>query len=88
MEYRGNNQKIENLLNLALEVPEDTREKSLNLNVGYEEGGRWELIVKYNGDLSGLREQGVTVEELIAGYAILTAPQELVERIASLPQIA
>ena len=87
MEYRGNNQKIENLLNLALEVPEDTREKSLNLNVGYEEGGRWELIVKYNGDLSGLREQGVTVEELIAGYAILTAPQELVEGIASLPQI-
>ncbi len=87
MDYREDNQKIENLLNLALEVTEGTREKSLNLNVGYESGGRWELIVKYNGDLSGLDEKGVVTEELIAGYAILTVPETLVDEIAALPQI-
>lgn len=83
-----NNQKIENLLNLALETPESTREKSLNLNVGYEEAGNtWELIVKYNGDLSALRERGIVVEELIAGYAILTVPEGEVNNIAELPRI-
>lgn len=82
------NQKIENLLNLALETPESTREKSLNLNVGYEEAGNtWELIVKYNGDLSELRERGIVAEELIAGYAILTVPEAEVNNVAELPQI-
>lgn len=82
------NQKIENLLNLALETPESTREKSLNLNVGYEEAGNtWELIVKYNGDLSALRERGIVAEELIAGYAILTVPEEEINNVAKLPQI-
>ena len=82
------NQKIENLLNLALETPESTREKSLNLNVGYEEvGNTWELIVKYNGDLSELRERGIVAEELIAGYAILTVPEAEVDNVAELSQI-
>lgn len=82
------NQKIENLLNLALETPESTREKSLNLNVGYEEAGNtWELIVKYNGDLDILRERGIVAEELIAGYAILTVPEAEVNNVAELPQI-
>lgn len=82
------NQKIENLLNLALETLESTREKSLNLNVGYEMAGNtWELIVKYNGDLSELRERGIVAEELIAGYAILTVPETEVDNVAGLPQI-
>ena len=46
------NQKIENVLALALQTPEPVREKSLNLNVGFTEETRtWELIVKYNGAL-------------------------------------
>ena len=82
------NQKIENLMNLALETPESTRKKSLNLNVGYDEAGNtWELIVKYNGDLSVLRERGIVAEELIAGYAILTVPEAEVGNVAELPQI-
>lgn len=44
------NQKIENVLALALQTPDSVREKSLNLNVGFTEETRtWELIVKYNG---------------------------------------
>lgn len=82
------NQKLENLLNLAIETPLGQRERSLNLNVGYEEVARtWELIVKYNGELSGLTALGIEAEELIAGYAILTVPEELVEQVAELEQI-
>lgn len=82
------NQKFENMLNLALETPEEVREKTLNLNVGFEEQGRtWELIVKYNGSLAALQEQGILVEELLAGYAILTVPEVLVDEVAQYPQI-
>ncbi|MGN1148768.1 MAG: S8 family serine peptidase, partial [Lachnospiraceae bacterium] len=83
-----NNQKLENLLNLAIETPEAVREKSLNLNVGFETVSRtWEVIVKYNGDLSRLPDQGVGVEELLAGYAILTVPENLVDAVGKLPEI-
>lgn len=83
------NQKIENVLALALQTPEPVREKSLNLNVGFTEETRtWELIVKYNGALkeavSGLP---VTAEELIAGYGLLTVPEDLVDTVSRLPQI-
>lgn len=83
------NQKIENVLALALQTPEPVREKSLNLNVGFTEETRtWELIVKYNGDLkeavSGLP---VTAEELIAGYGLLTVSEDLVDTVSRLPQI-
>ena len=83
-----NNQKLENLLNLALETPYEQREKSLNLNVGYAEKTKsWELIVKYNGELNLLRDMGIKAEELIAGYAILTVPQNLVNKVAELPSV-
>ena len=45
------NQKLENLLNLALNVTQEELEKSENLSVGYEtEQGKWEVIVKYSGE--------------------------------------
>ena len=73
-------QKLENILNLALETPEEEREQTESLNVGYSAESRsWELIVKYHGSLDRLREQNIVVEELIAGYAILTVPETLVD---------
>ena len=75
-----NNQKLENLLNLALDADENERELSEILDVGYDPIEKeWELIVKYHGSLDGLREQKILVEELIAGYAILTVPETLVD---------
>ena len=45
------NQKLENLLNLALNATPEELEKSENLSVGYEtEQGKWEVIVKYSGE--------------------------------------
>ena len=82
------NQKLENLLNLALSATPSERERSESLNVGYEpEVQMWELIVKYHGSLDRLREQNIVVEELIAGYAILTVPEALVDTVSDIPEI-
>ena len=81
-------QKFENMLNLALETPQQTRERTDNLNVGFEEENRtWEVIVKYHGELGQLEMYGILVEELIAGYAILTVPERQMEQLAVFEQI-
>lgn len=89
-------QKFENILNLALDTPVEERDKSLELNVGYEEeDNTWELIVKYHGNLrDGLSSflslpQGrlLRIEELIAGYAILTVPESFMDSLAAVEEI-
>ncbi len=83
-----NNQKLENVLNLALDTSSELRTKSGNLNVGYEVSeNTWELIVKYNGDIRFLEDMGIGVELLINSYAILTVPEPLVDRVADVPEI-
>ena len=43
-------QKLENLLNLAMNALPHERAKSENLNVGYDPTTRlWDVIVKYSG---------------------------------------
>ena len=84
-------QKRENLLNLALETPQEERIRTENLNVGYEATTRsWEVIAKYHGALAeavrGI-SAGIRVEQLIAGYAILTVPEELVDAVTDLEEI-
>ena len=82
------NQKLEGVLNLSLEATGEEREKSRQLDVGYlEEEKRWELIVKYNGSLQPLSGDLIQVEELIAGYAIVTLPESLIESFAELPEV-
>lgn len=89
-------QKYENILNLALDTPAAERGRSLELNIGYEEeDNTWELIVKYHGSLrDGLSPflalpQGglLRIEELIAGYAILTVPESFMEMLAAVEEI-
>lgn len=88
MDGSSMSQKFENLLNLALETPEQTREKTDNLNVGFESvENTWEVIIKYHGDLSFLSEYGIGAEELIAGYAILIVPARQMEQLALFEQI-
>ncbi len=84
------NQKAENLLNLALDTPLQERMQSANLNVGYTQEDRtWEVIVTYHGSLVELSNRfvGVTAEELIYGYGILTIPQNLVREVLSQREI-
>ena len=85
-------QKLDNLLNLALDATEEEREKSRNLNVGYEKQTRkWEIIVKYS-------EMGDSVEALLGGpeisvvpllgrYAIVTLPESMLDEYSRRPQI-
>lgn len=81
-------QKNENILNLALQTPPEERERSLELDVGFDRQEKtWELIVKYHGSLQSLTERGIVVEELIAGYAILTVPESKMERLSEEEQI-
>lgn len=82
------NQKLENLLNLALDTAPKERARSQELETGYDPASRmWELIVKYSGSLEGIRELGVRVDEMRNEYAILTVPEELIEEVSAFPQI-
>lgn len=81
-------QKLENMLNLALDATEAEREKSLQLNVGYDPlEKQWEVIVKYSGDLREVLGAEIPIVELLNGFAILTVPQSLIERLTDYPQI-
>ena len=82
------NQKLEDVLQLALQTPEEIRERTDDLNVGFNGSTRtWELIVKYHGNLDALEDLNIQVEYLIAGYAILTVPEQLVDRMAEVEEI-
>ena len=83
------NRKISPELTMALETPESEREKSLNLNVGYNKlFDEWELIVRHTGSLAPIREElDISIEELLGGYAIMRIPQYLIERLSDYPEI-
>ena len=81
-------QKNENLLNLALDVTAAERAALPELETGYDESARsWEVIVKYHGSLQKLEAAGIGVEELIAGYAILTVPESEMALLEAAEQI-
>ena len=88
-------QKLDNLLNLAMDSTEEEREKSRNLNVGYDEQTRmWEIIVKYSGatgeeagkeDSAGLLGgPGLSVVPLLGGYAVVTLPEDMLDEYSRL----
>lgn len=91
-------QKLDNLLNLALDATEEEREKSRNLNVGYEKQTRkWEIIVKYSGMgianeeafdgmKYGVRNAGDSVETLLGGDEISVVPLLGGYAIVTLPE--
>lgn len=81
-------QKLENLLNLALDASPDERERSLELDVGYNPIEReWDLIVKYSGSLDVVRGIAASVTELANEYAIVTISESRIPELASFPEI-
>ena len=77
-------QKLENLLNLALSATEEERLKSSILNVGYSaEEKEWDLIVKYTGNLKQYENDRIKVVELYNEYAIITVPENLITKSIS-----
>lgn len=92
-----NSQKAENLVNLSLDATREEREASPVLLAGTDSSGEsgstisenlWEIIVKYHGNLAQYEseEQNIFIEELLAGYAIVTLPESRVEWLASLEE--
>ena len=83
-----NSQKLEDLLNLSLDADEEERERSPSLQTGYLPGEkRWELIVRYFGDISRLEEENIPVEKLLGGCGIITVPEDRIPYIAAMPEI-
>lgn len=85
-----NNEKLENLLNLALNATPEEREKSLELNVGYDTASRsWEVIVKASGGFDLLPElfPQITIHPLLNGYGILTVPADLLDALSERPEL-
>lgn len=82
------NEKIDNLLNVSLELSDNEREKADELSAGFDsKDNTWEVIVKYNGDIGFLTEYGVTITKLYGGYAVLVIPENNIETVASFSQI-
>ena len=82
------NQKIDNLLNLAMNVTQQEREKSESLNVGYDSKTKfWDVIVKYSGSESGLAGENIQVVPLLGGYAVVTLPETEIAEYSDREQI-
>lgn len=77
-------QKIDNLLNLAIDATSEERQKSGNLNVGYDPIERtWDVIVKYTGPESGLSGSGIQAVPLLGNYAVVTLPESEIDRYSN-----
>ena len=77
-------QKLENLLNLALGATQQERRESLELEVGYDiQDQLWELIVQFSGQPEELAMEGIQITPLLGQYAIVRLPQELIAPFAS-----
>lgn len=82
-------QKMDNLLNLALSVTPQEREKSRSLSVGYSPGeDRWQVVVKYSGSAEGLGGENIQVSPLLGGYAVVSILEKDIGEYARRPQIA
>ena len=81
-------QKRENLLNLSLTATPSERQEVPELRTGYfTEDNTFEVIVRYQGDLSFLENDGIPVTYLLFQYAILLVPERRMDEITALPQI-
>ncbi|MBQ2239104.1 MAG: hypothetical protein II321_06680, partial [Lachnospiraceae bacterium] len=82
-------QKIETQLNLSLSLPESTRQKSEALSSGFiKDSDAWDLIIKYNGDLSSITEEiPMIITYLYQQYAIVRIHQKDILKLSSFPQI-
>lgn len=82
------NQKLENLLNLALDATAAEREQSPELNIGYNQSeNTWDLIIKYMGNLSDILGEDVPRAELLNGFAVITLEESRIEALSRIPGI-
>lgn len=83
-----NDQKLENLLNLALNATPEERTRSTNLNVGYDAvENTWEVIIKYTGNLESIRQTAEEVTQLFGGFAVVRIRESALPLLTDIPQV-
>lgn len=84
------NQKIELLLGAAINASPAELSEDSELATGYDkETGIWEIIVRHTGIPDSFHDSfpDIDVTLLLAGYAIMRLPQNLIEPLSKLPYI-
>ena len=81
--------KADNQLNLAVATPEAEREKTQDLNTGFNEVTKeWELIVKYHGNLEELAGQLLfKAVPLLNSYAVITIAENKIPALLAREEI-
>lgn len=76
--------KIDNQLNLALDISNTVREQTLDLDTGFNrEFQTWELIVRYIGNLDELAQRiNFTYVILMNQYAVITIREDRIRELA------
>ena len=84
-----NTGKIDNQLNLALDVGNTIREQTIDLDTGFNKDFQtWELIVRYVGDLDSLAQKyDFSYVALINQYAVITIREDQIRDLARETQI-
>lgn len=88
--YSMEDNKIENSLELSLQLPEEQREKSSALSSGFSpESGKWEVILRITGQIETLAQAFPEAEFslLSGGYVIGRIPQEQIAALTDLEQV-
>ncbi len=81
-------QKLSQDLNVALSATPREREQSLDLNTGFEEESeRWNVIIRYVGDVSMLETEDIQITPLLGQYAIVNLPQSQLGDFARNPRV-
>ncbi|MFA9466577.1 MAG: S8 family peptidase [Velocimicrobium sp.] len=83
------NAKLDTSLNLALDTPETVRLDTSDLGVGYNPiTKKWELIVRFHGNLLNVMEElGANAVLLSGGYAIITIAQDKIGQLSRFEEI-
>ncbi len=83
-----NDQKLENLLNLALDSTTEERMRSENLGTGYDMADQaWEVIIKYTENLDDVRQIAEEVTELFGGFAVVRIKEDALTFLTDIPQV-
>lgn len=82
--------KLDPQLGLALSLPEEERERSEELSLGYDRlTNKWELVVQYVGSLEQVVEElKLSVVYLYGDYAVIQIDEQDVTRLLGYPEIA
>ena len=84
-----NSAKLDNQLNLALDVSNQVRQQTLDLDVGYNQDfSIWELIIRYTGNIDAISKTiGFDYVVLLNQFAVITIREDRIRALSASPEI-